>query len=99
MKKVMKKIITIAGLLSLILGLGGLEAASTATLSFSPAQVSVEQGKDFMVTVSINTGAIYILFLNKDGTVRYDMTEMPMTHFKPVEIGTSVERLKELGYI
>jgi len=39
------------------------------------------------------------IYVNKDGTVRYDMTEMPLTHFKPVEIGTSVERLKELGYI
>jgi DNA polymerase II large subunit len=26
------------------------------------------------------------------------MTEMPLTHFKPKEIGTSVERLKEMGY-
>lgn len=38
------------------------------------------------------------LFVNKDGTVRYDATEIPLTHFRPVEIGTSVERLKELGY-
>ncbi len=39
------------------------------------------------------------IYVNKDGTVRYDMTEMPMTHFKPIEIGTSVEKLKELGYL
>lgn len=38
------------------------------------------------------------LFVNKDGTTRFDMTELPITHFKPMEIGTSVERLKELGY-
>ena len=36
--------------------------------------------------------------VNRDGTVRYDMTEMTITHFKPNEIGTSVEELKELGY-
>ncbi|MBM3230010.1 hypothetical protein FJZ26_06265, partial [Candidatus Parvarchaeota archaeon] len=42
--------------------------------------------------------AKYDLFVNKDGTTRYDMTELPMTHFKPKEIGVSVERLKELGY-
>lgn len=36
--------------------------------------------------------------VNKDGTVRYDMTQAGITHFKPVEIGTSVKRLKELGY-
>lgn len=38
------------------------------------------------------------IFVNKDGTTRYDMTELPITHFKPTEIGTSVEKLKELGY-
>jgi len=38
------------------------------------------------------------LNVNKDGTIRYDMTEMPITHFKPKEIGTSIEKLRELGY-
>ena len=42
--------------------------------------------------------AIYDLYVNKDGTIRYDMTEMPITAFKPKEIGTSIEKLKELGY-
>lgn len=38
------------------------------------------------------------LYVNKDGTIRYDMTEMTITHFKPYEIGVSVNKLKELGY-
>ena len=38
------------------------------------------------------------VFIFKDGTIRYDMTDVPMTHFKPKEIFTSVERLKALGY-
>ncbi|MEK6907636.1 MAG: DNA polymerase II large subunit [Nanoarchaeota archaeon] len=42
--------------------------------------------------------ATHNLNVNKDGTIRYDMTEMPITAFKPKEIGTSVEKLKELGY-
>jgi len=42
--------------------------------------------------------AIHGIYVNKDGTSRYDMTEMPITHFKPKEIGTSIEKLKELGY-
>ncbi len=42
--------------------------------------------------------AKYNLHVNKDGTIRYDMSEMPLTHFKPKEIGTSVEKLRELGY-
>lgn len=36
--------------------------------------------------------------VNKDGTSRYDMTQAPITHFKPKEIGTSVEILRKLGY-
>lgn len=38
------------------------------------------------------------VFVFKDGTIRYDMTDLPLTHFKPREIGVSVERLRELGY-
>ena len=38
------------------------------------------------------------LFVNKDGTVRYDATDLPMTHFKPSEINVSVNRLRDLGY-
>lgn len=38
------------------------------------------------------------IHVNKDGTVRYDMTEMSCTHFKPKEAGVSVAKLKEIGY-
>lgn len=38
------------------------------------------------------------LRVNKDGTVRYDVTEIPLSHFKPKEIEVGVDRLKELGY-
>jgi DNA polymerase II large subunit len=36
--------------------------------------------------------------VNKDGTVRFDMTQLPVTHFKPIEIGTPLATLKKLGY-
>lgn len=36
--------------------------------------------------------------VNKDGTTRYDMTQLPVTHFKPREIGTSIAKLTQLGY-
>ena len=39
------------------------------------------------------------IYVNKDGTTRYDMIELPITHFKPKEIGTTVEELKEMGYL
>ncbi len=42
--------------------------------------------------------AVNEIYVNKDGTTRYDMTEMSLTHFKPKEIGTSVEKLIILGY-
>jgi len=38
------------------------------------------------------------LNVNKDGTIRYDVTELPITHFKPKEVSVSVEKLRELGY-
>ncbi len=38
------------------------------------------------------------VYVFKDGTVRFDATDVPLTHFRPVEIGVSVERLIELGY-
>nr|QNO52979.1 DNA polymerase II large subunit [Methanosarcinales archaeon ANME-1 ERB6] len=38
------------------------------------------------------------VFVFKDGTIRYDFTNLPLTHFKPKEIGLNVERAKELGY-
>ncbi|MEA2036561.1 MAG: DNA polymerase II large subunit, partial [Nanoarchaeota archaeon] len=38
------------------------------------------------------------VYVNKDGTTRYDSSQLPITHFKPKEVGTSVEKLKELGY-
>jgi len=34
----------------------------------------------------------------KDGTIRFDMTDSPLTHFKPREIGISVSDLRKLGY-
>ncbi|MEM2954707.1 MAG: DNA polymerase II large subunit [Candidatus Nanoarchaeia archaeon] len=38
------------------------------------------------------------LHVNKDGTIRYDATEVPLTQFRAKEIGVSIEKLKELGY-
>ncbi|MBN2421306.1 DNA polymerase II large subunit [Candidatus Woesearchaeota archaeon] len=42
--------------------------------------------------------AHHSIAVNKDGTTRYDMSEIPITHFKPKEIGVSASTLKELGY-
>ena len=38
------------------------------------------------------------VYIFKDGTARFDATDVPITHFYPEEIGVSVEKLRELGY-
>ncbi|OKY77681.1 MAG: Archaeal DNA polymerase II large subunit [Candidatus Methanohalarchaeum thermophilum] len=38
------------------------------------------------------------LYVFKDGTIRYDLTDLPLTHFKPKEIHTNISKLKKLGY-
>ena len=38
------------------------------------------------------------LSVYKDGTIRFDATNAPLTHFKPVETKVSIEKLKQLGY-
>ena len=42
--------------------------------------------------------AKHSLRVNKDGTVRYDATELGTTHFSPKEIGLSIKKAHELGY-
>ena len=34
----------------------------------------------------------------RDGTIRFDMVDITMTHFRPREIGMTVEQAQELGY-
>lgn len=36
--------------------------------------------------------------VNKDGTTRYDCSEITLTHFKPKEVGASINKLIEMGY-
>ena len=35
----------------------------------------------------------------KDGTIRFDATNAPLTHFTPKEVGVSVEKVKANGYL
>jgi len=42
--------------------------------------------------------AKYDLQVNKDGTIRFDGTELPIVSFKPKEVGVDMEKLKSLGY-
>lgn len=38
------------------------------------------------------------VFLFRDGTIRHDSTDLPLTHFIPKEVGATVEKLREMGY-
>jgi DNA polymerase II large subunit len=43
--------------------------------------------------------AKYGLSVYKDGTIRFDVTNAPLTHFKPKEIGVPIEKLRQMGYV
>lgn len=38
------------------------------------------------------------VFVFKDGTIRIDATDVPLTHFKPEEVGLDVRTARRLGY-
>ncbi|UCE09983.1 MAG: DNA polymerase II large subunit [Candidatus Thorarchaeota archaeon] len=38
------------------------------------------------------------VYCYRDGTARFDITDAPLTHFIPEEVGVSIKRLRELGY-
>ena len=43
--------------------------------------------------------AVYNLSVFKDGTIRFDTTNAVLTHFKPSEIGLTVDKALRLGYV
>jgi DNA polymerase II large subunit len=42
--------------------------------------------------------SIHNISINKDGTCRYDMSDIPITHFKKSELNLTSEQLLSLGY-
>ena len=43
--------------------------------------------------------ASHAISVYQDGTARFDLTDLPLTHFRPAEIGTDVATLQRLGYV
>ncbi|HNX18319.1 MAG TPA: DNA polymerase II large subunit, partial [Methanoregula sp.] len=39
------------------------------------------------------------IYVFKDGTVRFDMIDLPLTHIRPDEVRVPVEKLRSLGYL
>jgi DNA polymerase II large subunit len=39
------------------------------------------------------------LSVYKDGTIRFDATNAPLTHITPIEVGVSIEKMNQMGYL
>ncbi|HID90442.1 TPA: DNA polymerase II large subunit, partial [Candidatus Bathyarchaeota archaeon] len=83
--------------------LGRLLLAVSDQLGFLPSTLRGVRELTSKVKVAENLAkgvlrAKYGLSVFKDGCVRFNATNAPLTHFKPSEVGTPVEKLKELGY-
>ncbi len=42
--------------------------------------------------------ALHAVSVYQDGTARFDLTDLPLTHFRPREVGLSVAKARSLGY-
>ncbi|MBW6451211.1 MAG: DNA polymerase II large subunit [DPANN group archaeon] len=74
------------------IGMAGLPALFKGVRGLSGKEKDLELLEKGLLRVK------YELFVNKDGTTRFDATDMPMTHFKPYEINAPIELLKNIGY-
>lgn len=79
------------------------EAALERLQEERPELVKGVQGmtSEYKIPEPIEKGVLrakHNVYVFKDGTVRFDATNVPLTHFKPREVGTPIERLRELGY-
>jgi len=78
-----------------------------ASAGLNTSQLKVVKGvkgliSETKIPESIQKGILrakHDLSVFKDGTIRFDVTNAPLTHFKPSEINISLEKLRELGYL
>lgn len=85
------------------LNLKGLMDKTCKKLSYKPEIVKGVKGliNETKMPEILEKGILrakYDLSVFKDGTIRFDATNAPLTHFKAAEIGVSVEKLEQLGY-
>lgn len=64
----------------------GVKGTTNADHYFEPLEKTVLRAK-------------HDIYAFMDGTTRFDAIDLPLTHFRPREIGVSTKKLKELGYI
>ena len=67
--------------------------AEVKCLETLPSKIKVPETLEKGVLRAANDVSVF-----KDGTIRFDMTDVPITHFRPREIEMTVEKAKELGY-
>jgi DNA polymerase II large subunit len=79
------------------------DAKKTLKLDKLPDLIKGAQGltSETKIPEPIEKGVLrakHDLSIFKDGTIRFDATDAPLTHFTPRETGASIEKLHELGY-
>jgi DNA polymerase II large subunit len=75
----------------------GLKPDSVALVKGVKGVISREKAVEAMEKGILR--AIQNIFVFKDGTTRFDMIDLPLTHIRPNEVRVSVEKLRSLGYI
>ncbi len=75
----------------------GLKTDSVALVKGVKGVISREKSVEAMEKGILR--AIRNIFVFKDGTTRFDMIDLPVTHIRPNEVRVSVERLRSLGYV
>ena len=75
----------------------GLKPDSVALVKGVKGVISREKSVEAMEKGILR--AIQNIFVFKDGTTRFDMIDLPLTHIRPNEVRVSVDKLRSLGYI
>ncbi len=88
---------------NLVVDFAGELALAIDHARFKPDEIKAVQGliSAAKTPESLEKGILrakHSLSVFRDGTCRFDGTEIPMTHFTPAEIGTPLEKLRDLGY-
>ncbi|MEM2122468.1 MAG: DNA polymerase II large subunit [Candidatus Bathyarchaeia archaeon] len=95
---------TLLGYSKRSIDLGSILSQVCSRLGLSPPElVKGVKGltNDLKIPEPIEKGvlrAVYNLSVFKDGTVRFDMTNAVLTHFKPSEVGLTIDKALKLGY-
>ncbi|MGA2917819.1 DNA-directed DNA polymerase II large subunit [Methanoregula sp.] len=74
----------------------GMKADSVALVKGVKGMISREKTVEAMEKGILR--AKQNIFVFKDGTTRFDMIDLPLTHIRPDEVRVSVEQMRSLGY-